>query len=255
MPAGGADDVGAAVEAAGGAEVEEQRRRDVRWTMGPAAELLDPMPLLGALEMTSVHKDRVGDRDVFRVLAKPRFPLPTALGIADEEELVVDAERGVVFELIGLIDGSPSRTLELRDVRFDVEPTEETFKLVVPRDEEVSGLGLREAADLASFPLWALPRPAQQITYRGARPDRGRPESVTIEYTDAMIVETGADGVRLAWTSYQPPRTTERGGRSYVLVPGTAFFTLDGTTISLTAADADDEQLIDLAEALVPVSG
>jgi hypothetical protein len=236
-----------------GAEVEEQERGDVRWALGVSAELLDPMPLLGALEMGSVHRGRVGDREVFRVGAKPRFPLPPALGFADDELLVVDAERGVVLELVGFIDGSPARTLELRDVSFDVEPTAETFAFDVPLDEEVSGLGLREAAQLASFRLWALPRPVQQITYRGARPDGSQPESVTIEYADVLIVETAADGV--GWTSYQPPRTLERGGQAYWLIPGTAFFALNGTTLSLSAAGADDEQLIDLAEALVPVDG
>jgi hypothetical protein len=210
------------------------------------------MPLLGALEMTAPKRETIEGRDVLRVRGRPRFPLSPALGIADREELVVDAERGVVLELVGLIKRSPARTLALRDIRFDVEPAADTFTFSLPPDEEVSGLGLRDAAQLASFPLWALPRPAQQITYRGARPERGRPESVTIEYTDVLLVETsGAAG--LTWTSYEPPREVRRGKRPYCLVGGRVLFHLDGTGIELSSQGADDERLLDLAEALVRV--
>jgi hypothetical protein len=235
-----------------GAEVREQSANDVRWALGAAGELLDPMRLIGVLEILSVERDRRDGRDVFRLYAKPRFALPRALGTADFDELVVDAERGVVVELVGFIGASPARTLELRGLRFDAEPAAETFVLTVPPEEEVSGLGLRDAARMASFPLWALPRPAQQITYRGARPSRGRPESVTIDYADVLLVETRGDEA-VAVTAYAPPRSVDRGGRSYVVLPGRAIFTLDGTTISMTATDADDETLLDLAEALVPL--
>lgn len=235
-----------------GARVQEQWNDDMRPTLGAAAELLDPMPLIGALEMTSVERGSRDGRDVFRATAKPRFPLPPSLGLADREELVVDAERGVVLELVGLIGRSPSRTLELRKVQFDLELGPDAFTFALPPEEEVSGLGLRDAAALASFPLWALPRPVQQITYRGARPDRGRPESVTLEYTDVLLVETSAaDGA--AFTSYEPPVDVTRGGRSYTLFPGRAYFGLEGTTIQLAAANADGDQLLDLAEALVRV--
>jgi len=231
-----------------GARVAEQWDGQIREELGAAAELLDPLPLIGALEMTSIERDR----DLFRVAARPRFPLPPSLGTADREELVVDAERGVVLALVGLIKGTPSRTLELRDVRFDVDLPPDVFTFALPPEEEVSGLGLRDAAALASFPLWALPRPVQQITYRGARPDRGRPESVTLEYTDVLLVETSAaDGA--AFTSYEPPVDVTRGGRSYTLFPGRAYFVLEGATIELAAANVDDEQLLDLAEALVRV--
>jgi outer membrane lipoprotein-sorting protein len=233
-----------------GASVDEQWDDDMRPTLGAAAELLDPLPLIGALEMTSVERGSRNGREVFLVTAIPRFPLPPSVGSTDREELVVDAERGVVLELVGWIGRSPARTLELRNVQFDLELAPDAFEFTLPPEEEVSGLGLRDAAALASFPLWALPRPAQQITYRGARPDRGRPESVTLEYTDVLLVETPAGG-GLLWTSYEPPRHATRGGRSYVLLPGRVYFTVEETTIQLAAENADDEQLLDLAEALV----
>src|ERR671931_1519644 len=94
-----------------GARVDEQERGDVREELGAAAELLDPMPLIGALEMTSIERGSRNGRDVFHVAAIPRFPLPQPLGTTDREELVVDAERGVVRELIGWIGRSPARTL------------------------------------------------------------------------------------------------------------------------------------------------
>src|SRR5205085_2667475 len=74
-----------------GARVQEQWNDDMRPTLGAAAELLDPMPLIGALEMTSVERGSRNGRDVFRATATPRFPLPASLGVADREELVVDA--------------------------------------------------------------------------------------------------------------------------------------------------------------------
>jgi hypothetical protein len=224
----------------------------MRPTLGAAAELLDPMPLIGALEMTSIERGSRNGREVFHVTASPRFGLPQSLGSTDREELIVDAERGVVLELVGSIGRSPARTLELREVQYDLELGPAAFEFTLPPEEEVSGLGLRDAAALASFPLWALPRPAQQITYRGARPDRGRPESVTLEYTDVLLVETSAaDGAAFTWTSYEPPIDVRRGGRSYTVLPGRAYFVLEGTTIELAAENADDEQLLDLAEALV----
>jgi hypothetical protein len=202
--------------------------------------------------MTSVERGSRDGRDVFRATAEPRFPLPPSLGLADREELLVDAERGVVLELVGWIGRSPARTLELRKVQFDLELGPDIFEFALPPEEEVSGLGLRDAAALASFPLWALPRPVQQITYRGARPDRGRPESVAIEYTDVLLVETSAaDGAAFAWTSYEPPVEVTRGGRAYTVLPGRAYFALEKTMIQLAAENADDEQLLDLAETLV----
>jgi outer membrane lipoprotein-sorting protein len=235
-----------------GARVDEQERGDVREELGAAAELLDPMPLIGTLEMTSIERGSRNGREVFHVSAIPRFPLPPSLGSTDREELVVDAERGVVLELVGWIGRSPARTLELRDVQYDLELDPDAFEFTLPPEEEVSGLGLRDAASLASFPLWALPRPAQQITYRSARPDRGRSESVTLEYTDVLLVETSAaDGAAFTWMSSEPPIDVRRGRRSYTVLPGRAYFVLEGTTIQLASENADDEQLLDLAEALV----
>jgi outer membrane lipoprotein-sorting protein len=235
-----------------GARVDEQWDDDMRPTLGAAAELLDPMPLIGALEMTSVERGSRNGREVFHVTAIPRFPLPPSLGSTDREELVVDAERGVVLELVGWIGRSPARTLELRDVQYDLELGLDAFEFTLPPKEEVSGLGLRDAAALASFSLWALPRPAQQITYRGARPDRGRPESVALEYTDVLLVETSAaEGKAFIWTSYEPPVEVTRGGRSYTVLPGRVYFALEGTMIQLAAENVGEEQLLDLAEALV----
>ena len=75
---------------------------------------------------------------------------------------------------------------------------------------------------------------------------------MTLEYTDVLLVETSAaDGA--AFTSYEPPVDVTRGGRSYTVLPGRAYFGLEGTIIQLATENADEEQLLDLAEALVRV--
>ena len=236
-----------------GGHVEEQQPGDLQWALGPAGELLDPAALAGALEPTSVWRMHEHERDVFVVQATPRKRLPRSLGTADEEELVVDAERGVVIRLVGSIGFVAARTLELQDVRFDVDLPDEAFRFAPPDADDVSGLDLAAAAALASFRLWALRRPPLEITFRGARPDRDRPESVRIEYADVSLVETSTR----AWAGHPvgkgTPRRVDRAGRAHFLTPGGLWLAVEGTSITLESPGADDERLLELAEALVRV--
>ncbi len=160
---------------------------------------------------------------------------------------------GVVLRLVGFVGRAPAREHELLDAVVDAELPPDTFTFQLPADEEVSGLGLSEAARLASFPVWALPRPAQQITFRPAGPARRRPESVTIEYVDSMLVEMAAgEDFAFGRRSDEPPRRLERGGRVYAVVGGELWFALDGTLVMLAAA-GEPEGLVDVAESLLRV--
>ena len=234
-----------------GAEVDYQSDDDVRWVLGSAAHLLDPSSLLAALELRAERRDTLAGRRVVVAAGRERPSVVSPLGPAEEHELWVDEERGAVLRVVGYAAGRQARVHELLDVVFDVEIGDDVFEFAPPA-EEVHGVGLSEAARLASFAVWALPRVAQEITYRPARREQGRPESLTILYSDVMLVETPAHEAG-GWTSYEPPRAIERSGRTYFLTEGSIDFALEETAVSITSPDATHDDLFDLVDCLVRV--
>jgi hypothetical protein len=227
-----------------GAEVEDQNPRDVSWALGSVGRLLDPSWLLGLLEFDSPRQTReYGPALVARGL--PRYPLPWPFSPADEHELVVDPARGTVIRLAGLQRRNEVLVHEFVELEHDPTFDEESF--VLPTGGVVSGLGLPEAAALAGFGLWALPRPVLNVTYR---PEPV--ESVTLEYDDALVVLTPAS-VPQGFVSWGEPESIERGGRTYWLESQAVVFFTDDALIRLSHWSATGEELIDLAEALVRV--
>lgn len=137
--------------------------------------LLDPSGLGGALEIDRV--DVADDR--LLVCARPRddledFHRHTQLHLlsgADELELVVDRERGVVLRLAGYLDGQELSVAEFEELVFDEVFPEGTFVFVPPPGEEVRPpevamhrqYSLEEAVELAGFPVF----PSSASTRRG----------------------------------------------------------------------------------------
>jgi hypothetical protein len=227
-----------------GADVQDEDRGNVSWVLGPVGRLLDPFWLLGFLECDSPRLSTHDGQQVFVARGHPRDALPWPFGPADAHELIVDRERGTLIRLAGLCRGGEAFVHELVALEHDVTFDEESFALAVPG--VVTGLGLREAASLAGFRLWALPRPVLDVTYRP------EPVAVTLTYEDTTLVLTPASG-RQAFVSFGELEQIERGDRSYLLTPGQVVFAEDDTSIRLLHSTATRDELVDFAEALVPV--
>ena len=91
---------------------------------------------LDALELRSMGRTEVAGREAIRVRAvKPggwdRPPEPLWWG-ADDYELLVDAERGVLLSLASRLDGRAFDVTEVLDISFDEAFDEGTFALRLP---------------------------------------------------------------------------------------------------------------------------
>jgi hypothetical protein len=111
-------------------------------TFGPEFEiayLFDPeggAPDLSYLQMRVVDRIRHAGREALRVEAtKPggweTIPEPLWWG-ADDYELVVDAERGVILRLASRLGGRAFDATEVLDISFDEDFREGTFVLELP---------------------------------------------------------------------------------------------------------------------------
>jgi hypothetical protein len=229
-----------------GADVADEDLSNVSWVLGSTGRLLDPFWLLGFLELESPRKTTFAGREVLGTRGRPRYPLPWPFGPADAHELTVDPERGTLLRLSGTWRGVEAFVHELIELEHDVTFDDEAFTLVTPG--VATGLGLREVVSLAGFQVWALPRPVLDVTYR-AEPI----ESVTLIYDDVFLLLTPAS-IRGARISVGEVEEVERGDRSYLLSPGVVAFAEDGTSISLCHPTATGDELIDLAESLVPLA-
>jgi hypothetical protein len=103
--------------------------------------LFDPGLLLGRLTLEPGGEAAWAGRDGYRVRAVDRSVewhgpphLPEG---ADERELLVDAERGIVLRLASLFEGEEFAVSELVAVAFDEDFPPETFALSVPDGTEV----------------------------------------------------------------------------------------------------------------------
>jgi hypothetical protein len=229
-----------------GADVEDEDLRNVSWVLGATGRLLDPFWLLGFLELGTPQKEALDGRELLFARGRPRYPLPWPFGPADEHELTVDPERGTLIRMAGTWRGRDAFVHELIELEHDVTFDDKSFALVTPGG--ATGLGLREVVSLAGFQVWALPRPVLDVTYR-AEPV----ESVTLTYDDAILVLTPAS-ISHARLSIGEVAQVERGDRSYLLSPGVVTFVEDETSISLGHATATGDDLIDIAETLVPLN-
>jgi hypothetical protein len=107
---------------------------------GPAYALIEPAPILPAIELQVVGRSSFLRRTVLEVMAWPSaldeddeeadFLRGATHGLgsgADKYRLLVDAERGILLRAEALIRGEPFRILEMDEVAFDEDLPEETF--------------------------------------------------------------------------------------------------------------------------------
>lgn len=104
----------------------------------PAAEMLDPTPLLGS-DIEGLTAGEMTGRATWRLRAAPRdraFVRPSARWAwehcIDDYELDVDRETGLVICLIGRVDGEHALRYRFEDLEFGIELADDAFSLLPP---------------------------------------------------------------------------------------------------------------------------
>jgi outer membrane lipoprotein-sorting protein len=248
---------------------------------------LDPSVLIPELIFEPLDETNVAGRPALRVSGRPRGGRRDSphqmlrLGVgADEYELAVDAERGVLLRTLARVDGDEFSVHEVTEIAFDESFAPETFVFVPPAGEVVRGvraslhrrLTIEEAVAAAPFTVF-VPRaigPGWGMTAHffpgGERPVS--PASVAIHYRrddashqlnmtqtaleardpfagfDWEYVDRGGERLR-TWTA-------ERDGDAMAV---RVQLERDGTRITITSNDLDLDRLIELADMLAPAPG
>jgi outer membrane lipoprotein-sorting protein len=222
-------------------------------------ELFAPLALVPAYDLELTGETSVAGRACRSLRGIPRESGPPHVGIgalgADEIELAVDDERGVVLRFVARFEGEPYQLVEVEQIAFDEQLDPALFVYEPPpgvrirRPEElhsgfVHGLTLEEAVERVSFPLFApssVPEGTHLIVnYMPARERPELEEQVSLHYVGGdparsfMLVERGANGSETAFPS------------AHVRV------VREGTTIDLTSQELDEQELRAIAGALVP---
>jgi hypothetical protein len=254
---------------------------DVGWQHGM---LLAPLALAPAFEFEVGVATTVGGRDGIRVRSLPRpADEPHLFGLgaagADEYELVVDLERGILLRTEARLEGAPFAILEFTEVAFDESLAPELFvftaepgEAVRSQEELTAGweheLTLEEAAGRASFPLFVparvWPTARMHVNYMPTRTHPPMKEHVSIHYWDdetnrqfsldqqaaeqedaprPELERIDLDGVE-AWVWGPPPERRS--------LPTLVRLMRGGTQIELSSQDFDREELLELARTLVP---
>lgn len=245
--------------------------------------MLNPARVERGLDLEPVERLEWKGREAIRVRAIPRnvYWDDTEGGLspgADEYELFVDAERGILLRAAAFLEGEEFATTELLEVAFDESFSPETFTFVPPAGEPVRTpadlerlaprpVTIDEAASLAPFPVWIPARrsedasihatfwPAEEEDKTGPRvtiwcPSFGPAPSFSIDETGAR--DEGEPSS--AWERIQ------RAGQQLLVWPGGAGgqpthvrLERGGTIIDLSSSDDDLEALLELAVSLVRV--
>jgi outer membrane lipoprotein-sorting protein len=247
-------------------------------------ELLHPMALLAGCELDLAGEAEQAGRPALRLRARPR-PAPRwlvrdLLGFADEHEVLVDRERGLLLRRALLLDGEELSVTEVQEIAFDETFPPETFVFVPPEGETMRSsldarhrhVTLEEAAREAPFTVWVPARVPEgfrlaHVLVAGERERATIQASVLLAYMPAAgthqlsLHETkGGSAAPSVWAPSAEPQLVERGGRTLrVLERGDeqpwrenqVSLELEGTAITLTS-DLDLETLLELVDALVP---
>jgi hypothetical protein len=227
-------------------------------------------------------------RPALRVLSRPS---PRAAFLTEAgghfghwpQELLVDAERGVLLRLVSLLDEQPFAISEFTSIVFDDDIPEHVFVFEAPPGVEVHDAGERlsraltlpldEAARLAPFSVFAFDEvpPDWTMTVHLMRPDSvyNWPASVSIHYTDGMsrlsihISEQAAGGDGLPqeapegddWQIRPLGSGEVRLWESSDPAPGMpriALTEIAGTRIQISTGDLGLDALAELAGRLAP---
>jgi outer membrane lipoprotein-sorting protein len=245
--------------------------------------LLDPSGFIALLDFG--EPEDAGDR--LRVRARPRddvegqgFHLHLHLvGGADEYELELDRDTGIVRRLVSFLDGHELAATELTELVLDEELPGGTFAFVPPPGVEVlppephrhRQYTLEEAAGAAPFPVLYVPELPDgdwrlHVHFSEPRTRPPVPASVSLVYhradgRGALIVAERAVGEGgFGWAGREPPEleTVERDGITFTFAHGdperggqnAVRFERGGTAVQLQSQELDVETLLGLAASL-----
>lgn len=246
--------------------------------------LLDPSRLLSWADFTVLGRTTCAGREALRVLTRPRthehlWPTPGLPLGADEHELLVDAERGILLRTATRMDGQDLQVVELLEVAFDETFPPETFTFVPPPGEEIRSprhhlserLSVEDAAARAPFPVWVirtLPEGWRMTSMYMEAQERPRvPATVVIH----LSREDASSMLQLHQTASAEPapddfgerwRALERAGEELkIFEPDEAGYGMptfvrlerDGTRIDISSGDLGLEELLSLTDLLVRV--
>lgn len=242
--------------------------------------LLEPALLIPFVDLSIGESVEAAGRQAIRVLARPRAERPNHHGMsplppgADEHELLVDAERGVLLRLESRIEGAPYSVAEILEVAFDEEFPTDTFVFRSPDGRPARPVGeafpmheplqLHEAASRAPFTVFVptlVPEGAElTASYIAARDDPpGVAASLHLSYAhhshNLSIMETliaDGDWGDIGWEE------RESAGRRYLVREEhgsrNLLVDIEGTRVFMTGSGLDLAALIDVAASLVPAS-
>lgn len=249
--------------------------------------LLEPSGFLVALEFGEISRED----GLLRVRARPRRDdveatvghLHMRLGGADEFELEVDAEVGIIHRLTAFFDGQELSSTELTELVLDEAFPEETFVFVPPPGEEVlppessrqrRQYTLEEAAAEAPFTVFYVPELPEghwrlMVRYHAARqrPPAGANVGLIYSRSDGreslvLMQQAAAEAAHgIAWTgSPREAEEVERDGVRYLVAHGDSerggqnqiVFERAGTRLELRS-ELEAETLLALAANLRPV--
>ncbi len=253
---------------------------------GEGAEpLLDPSSFVGQVDLEVGGRCEVAGREgiAARAVVKQNNPLTFAawrMMNADELELVVDAERGILLRLASLIDGEPFHVTEVEEVAFDEVFSAETFRIELrpgesfapPEGARLQFVSLQEAARQVAFELFVPTRVGtgwhlERVIHFEASDRPSMIESVNLQYGyaggsrrfsiqetaephpwlgDAELATARRDGVVL---KVLEPDADDAPMPRHVLVEK------EGTNVDVSSQELPLEQLIEIALSLEPVPG
>ncbi len=232
----------------------------------PFTMRLAPQTLVEHFDLKATGRTTVAGRHVIAVRATPRDGAPLSLRKADEYELAVDAERGVVLRFAALIDGEVASATEVVEIAFDEHLPPSTFEVHPAPGEQTRVLWPRKQRELsAADAAAAVPFPLF-LASRGWRarvlvPDEAEPTYLHVDLTredgaEVELSESAEHDEDLEWLrSFRRWNRTERDGIEFRYLGGRAWPSVvelvrDGTELHLTSTSLDAHALIDLAASL-----
>ena len=260
---------------------------------GEVDVLLHPERILPSAEIEMVGRTSVAGREGIALRAKrrrgrerPLFAPQALVPGADEYELVVDRELGVLLRTEARIEGEPFAISEVVEIAFDERFSPETFRFEPPEGETIRTpeemwggeediLSVEEAAARASFPLWIpsrLPPLADRhllgqaweihVHYQRARERPPMPEFVSLTYwhesgKSLALHEQASGGPRDALAPWEP---VELEGRRYLVwepegsklpVPIQIRVEREGTEVQVSSQELGRAELLEVARSLV----